>query len=99
MMTKTMMTMYRVSQLSVDRIQFLAVWTGRRVKLDQNIFIWIINDIVKSLSNNHLQERTTEGSETTEITDDGIKVENAQKTSQAVPPGQRQSFSRGWAQT
>lgn len=49
------MKMYPVSQLSVDRIQFLTVWTGWRVKLDQNVFIWIIDDIIKRLSNNHLQ--------------------------------------------
>lgn len=54
---------HRVSQLSVDRLQFLAVWTGRRVKLDQNIFFWIIDDVIKRLSNDHLQHTTTQRSE------------------------------------
>lgn len=50
-----MMMMYRLSKLFVDRLQFLAVWTGPRVKLDQNVFIWIIDDVIKRLGNNHLQ--------------------------------------------
>jgi len=49
--------LYLVSQFSVDRLQFLAVWTGGRVKLNQGIFVWIINDIIKGLCNNYLRCR------------------------------------------
>lgn len=49
---------YLVRQLSVNRLQFLAVWTGRRVKLDQNIFFRIVDHGIKRLSNNHLQHIT-----------------------------------------
>ena len=75
--------MYRVSELPVDRVQFLAVWTGWRVKLHQYVFSWIINDVVKGLSNHHLQDRSKKRSE---VTWGEVKVENAQKVSQSVLP-------------
>lgn len=57
-----LMKTYRVSQLSVDRFQFLTVWTRRRVKLDQNIFIRVIDHVIERLSNNHLYRvRVQEG--------------------------------------
>lgn len=56
-------TSYLLSQLSVDRLQVLAVWTGRGVKLDQNVLIGIIDDGVKRLSNNHLKPSRGQRSE------------------------------------
>lgn len=52
---------YLVSQLSVDRLQFLTMWTGQRVELDQNIFTWIVDNVVKGLCNNHLQHSQVRG--------------------------------------
>lgn len=57
---------YLVGQLSVNRLQFLAVWTGWRVKLDQNIFVRVIDHGIKRLSDNHLQH----------ITDQRVKGQN-----------------------
>lgn len=48
-------SVYLFCQFSVDWLQFLTVWTGRGVELDQNVFIGIVDDGIKGLCNNHLQ--------------------------------------------